>query len=278
MKNILDKFEIKNVKFKNRLLTASGTFNLDSASYDPSALGAVTTKGVNLEGKEGNPLPRIAETDSGILNCVGLENGGVENYIRTELKELKEKGVTVISNFFGSSISEYVEVATRLDESDTDLLEMNISCPNIKEGGISFGTDKTAVLELTKKVKQEIKKPLIVKLSPNVTDIQEIALSAVEGGADALSLINTLLGMRFDIKTGDPILSNTYGGLSGPAVKPIALRMVHQVRAVTDVPIIGIGGIMNKDDAKEFFFAGADLVGVGTASLRDPHAMTKLLK
>jgi dihydroorotate dehydrogenase (NAD+) catalytic subunit len=271
---------IAGVEWKNPITTASGTFSAEHscAFYDPALLGAVTTKGVSIEPWQGNKTPRIAETYGGMLNSVGLENKGVCAYIAGELRTLKSAGATVICNVAGHSIDEYLAAVERLDKTNVDMLELNISCPNISCGGIAFGTDKDSAAELTREVRAITKKPLIVKLTPNVTDIVSIA-KAVEGaGADAVSLINTLLGMKIDIKTGEPILANVMGGLSGPAVKPVAVRMVYQVSHAVDIPVIGMGGVMTGEDALEFLLAGASAVAVGTAALIDPVAPVRVLE
>jgi dihydroorotate dehydrogenase (NAD+) catalytic subunit len=268
------------VNWKNPVTTAAGTFAMkESAAYfDPSSLGAVTTKGVSAEPWTGNPTPRIAETPSGMLNSVGLENPGVDAYIVGELRELKQIGATVISNVAGHSEDEYVHVCRKLDKTDTDMLELNVSCPNVSEGGMAFGTDARALARLIGRAKAVTNKPLIVKLSPNVTDIAEIAVAAERAGADALSLINTLLGMRIDTNTGKPVLANITGGLSGPAVRPVAVRMVYEVARRVHIPIIGMGGIMTGRDALEFLLAGASAVAVGSAALIDPAAPARVAR
>ncbi|MDF2686125.1 MAG: dihydroorotate dehydrogenase [Clostridia bacterium] len=271
--------DICGIRLKNPVVTASGTFGFGREFNDLfpiNELGAISVKGLTLKSRMGNPTPRIAETSCGILNSVGLQNPGVEYYIKNELPFLKSIDVVVIANIAGNTVEEYMEMARIISESDTDFIELNISCPNVKEGGVAFGTSENSVYNIVSKVKPLCKKPLIVKLSPNVTDIAAIAKAAEKAGADALSLINTLLGMRIDIKTRKPILANVMGGLSGPAVKPVAIRMVYQVRTATKLPIIGMGGIMNSDDAIEFLMAGADAVAVGTASVIDPYAAIKI--
>jgi dihydroorotate dehydrogenase (NAD+) catalytic subunit len=213
-----------------------------------------------------------------MLNAVGLENPGVDAYIAGELRALKDRGATVISNVAGHSEDEYIEVCRRLDATDTDMLELNVSCPNVREGGMAFGTDADTLARLVEKVRAVTNKPLIVKLSPNVTDIAALAAAAERAGADALSLINTLLGMRIDTRTGRPILANTTGGLSGPAIRPVAVRMVYEVAQRVRIPIIGMGGIMTGEDALEFLFAGATAVAVGTAALIDPAAPVRVAR
>lgn len=262
------------LEMKNPVTTASGTFAARESSefYDLSRLGAVITKGVAAEPWAGNPTPRIAETYGGMLNAVGLQNPGAEAYLEKELPFLANYDVPVIANLAGHSIDEYCAVTEKLNESSVAMYELNISCPNVKQGGIGFGTDPAMAAEVVKAVKEVSKKPLIVKLTPNVTDITAIARAVEEAGADAVSLINTLMGMRIDLRTRRPILANTTGGFSGPAIKPVALRMVYQVRRAVSLPILGLGGIMCGEDAAEFLMAGADAVAVGTAALVNPTA------
>ena len=272
--------DICGVYFKNPIVAASGTYNFRESSlyYDPAALGCITTKSVSPEHWPGNDAPKAAETWGGMLNAIGLANRGLEDYIRTELRKLKDAGATVMANVVGRTAGEYAVVAEGLSDTDVDLLELNISCPNVKEGGISFGTDaKTAEALVAGVKKVSGKKPVIVKLTPNVRDIAEIARAAVSGGADGLSLINTLRGMRIDINTGQPVLTTGSGGLSGPAIHPVAVYMVYEVRRAVDVPIIGMGGVMKGEDAYELMLAGADAVAVGTAALIDPVAPIRIL-
>jgi dihydroorotate dehydrogenase (NAD+) catalytic subunit len=263
----------------NPVTTAAGTFHTESCSkyYDPRLLGAITTKGVSAVPWQGNKLPRIAETHAGMLNSVGLENPGAEAYIKGELATLKAMGVTVIANVAGHSLEEYEAAVRILAESDVDMLELNVSCPNVAEGGMAFGTDPKAVAEVTASTKKLTNKPIIVKLTPNVTDICEIAKSAESAGADALSLINTLVGMRLDLNTRKPILSRGTGGLSGPAIKPIAIAAVNRVSEAVKIPLIGMGGIMSGEDAYEFLIAGATAVAIGTAALTDPGAPARIV-
>lgn len=271
--------EIAGVKLKNPVITASGTCGFGQEYleyYSPSDIGAITVKGLSLKPREGNKTPRIAETPCGMLNAIGLQNPGVEYFIENELPHLKKYDTKIIANIFGNTVEEYCEVAKILSDTDIDMIEMNISCPNVKEGGVQFGTDACMVENITASVKKVSKKPVIVKLSPNVTDITAIARAAENGGADALSLINTLLGMRIDIKTRRPVIKNNVGGLSGAAVKPVAVRMVWQVRNAVKLPIIGMGGICTGDDAIEFILAGADAVAVGTASFGNPYAVIEI--
>ncbi len=272
--------QIAGVNWKNPVTVASGTFSAREAVrwYDPGCLGALTAKGVAIEAWEGNPTPRIAETWGGMLNAVGLQNPGVDSFIEQELPFLESFETPVIVNLAGHSIEEYVAVASRLNETAVAMLELNISCPNIKEGGIGFGSDPDMAARVTEAVRQATQKPLIVKLTPNVGDIAAIARAVENAGADAISMINTLLGMRIDVHNVKPVLANWTGGLSGPAIKPVAVRMVWQVRQAVSLPIIGMGGIMSGEDAVEFLMAGANAVAVGTAGLLDPAAPVRILK
>ncbi len=268
------------VVMKNPVTVASGTFGSgrEFADFvDLSKLGAVTTKGVANIPWEGNPTPRIAETYGGMMNAVGLQNPGIEEFIKTDLNFLKDKDTKVIVNVCGHSVKDYVDVVERLSDENVDLLEINVSCPNVKEGGIAFGVDPHALENITKEVKAKAKQPIIMKLSPNVTDITEMARAAVSGGADALSLINTLTGMKIDINRRCFAVANKTGGVSGPAIKPVAVRMVYQVAHAVDVPIIGMGGIASAEDAIEFIMAGATAVAVGTANFHDPSVTEKVV-
>ena len=268
-------------KFKNPVTTASGTFG-SGAEYeqfvDLAALGAVTTKGVANVPWEGNPTPRVAETYGGMLNAVGLQNPGIDLFCKRDIPHLKEKGASIIVNVCGRSTSDYVEVVERLADEPVDLLEINVSCPNVKEGGIAFGQNPDALYEITKAIKAKAKQPIVMKLSPNVTDITEMARAAEAGGSDALSLINTLTGMKIDINRRTFALANKTGGMSGPAVKPVAVRMVYQVAQTVNVPIIGMGGISNAEDALEFILAGATAVSIGTANFANPYATVETVK
>lgn len=280
MKNIDLSVNFAGVTLKNPVVTVSGAcgFGEEYAPYyKASELGAIACKGTTLAPRLGNPPPRIAETPAGILNSIGLQNPGLDVLIDEELPRLKNEGATVIANISGSTIADYCKVAERLSDTDVDLIEMNISCPNVKEGGVAFGTNSKTVFEITSEVKKHSKKPIIVKLSPNVTDITEMARAAEAGGANALALINTLLGMRIDIKTKRPILHNNVGGLSGPAVFPVAVRMVWQVRNAVSLPILGMGGIASANDAIEMLIAGADAVGVGTAMFANPYLPLEII-
>lgn len=269
---------IAGITLKNPITTASGTFSAkeSSAFYDLSKLGAMITKGVANIPWDGNKTPRIAEVYGGMLNSVGLQNPGVDYFIKEELPILEKFDTKIIVNVAGRTIEDYCEVVERLNDTKVDMLEINISCPNVKQGGIGFGTEAAMAAKVTKEVKKVSKKPIIIKLSPNVTDIASIA-KAVEGeGADAISLINTLLGMKIDVHRKRPILYNKVGGFSGPAIKPVAVRMVYQVRKAVNIPIIGLGGIMTGEDVAEFIMAGADAVSVGTAAFVDPEAPVKI--
>lgn len=258
---------------KNPVSTGSGTFGSGeefSEFVDLSKLGAVTTKGVANVPWPGNPTPRVAEVYGGMLNAIGLQNPGIDVFVERDVPYLKKAGATIIVNVCGKSEKDYVEVVERLSDEPVDLLEINVSCPNVKEGGIAFGQDPKALYDITKAVKAKAKQPIIMKLSPNVTDITEMAKAAVDAGSDALSLINTLTGMKIDIERRDFVLANKTGGMSGPAIKPVAVRMVYQVANAVDVPIIGMGGIATAEDALEFIMAGATAVSVGTANFINP--------
>lgn len=261
---------------RNPVMTASGTFGYgeEFAEYvDLQAIGAIVTKGLSLKPRAGNPTPRIVETPGGMLNAIGLQNVGIDAFIAKKVPFLRTVNTPTIANFFGDTIEEYAEMAARLDGiPEVSALEMNISCPNVKQGGIVFGTDPTCAASVVAACRAATKKPLIVKLSPNVTDVVGMARACVDAGADCLSLINTLIGMAIDLKKRRPVLANVTGGFSGPAIKPVALRMVWQVARAVKVPIIGIGGIMNATDALEFILAGASAIQVGTASFINPGA------
>lgn len=268
------------VEFKNPVIPASGTFGYGreyEQFYPLSRLGGISVKGTTLNRREGNPGPRVAETPSGMLNSVGLQNGGVKKFLEYELPNLVTKDTRIIANIAGASVEECAELAAMLEGSAVDLIELNISCPNVKAGGAAFGTDCTIAGQVTKAVKDATTKPLMVKLSPNVTSITDIAKSVEANGADAVSLINTLLGMRIDIKTGRPILKNNVGGLSGPAVFPVAVRMVWQVANAVKIPVMGMGGIATWEDAVEMMMAGASAVQVGAAIFADPYAPVKII-
>ena len=272
---------IGRLHFKNPVLTASGTFGYGSEFddfFDVSKLGGIILKGTTLELREGNPYPRMAETPSGMLNSVGLQNKGIEYFEKNIYPIVSQYNTNVIVNVNGNYIEEYVALAERINKLEKiPAIELNISCPNVKMGGMAFGTNHDSAREVTKAVRSVYNKTLIVKLSPNVTNIVEFARIAEEEGADSISLINTLLGMAIDIKTLKPSISTITGGLSGPAIKPVALRMVWQVAKAVTIPVIGMGGIMNSDDAIEFILAGASAIQVGTASFIDPQAAVKIL-
>lgn len=272
---------IAGVTFKNPVITASGTFGFGqeyARLYDISKLGGISCKGTTLEPRMGNPSPRIAETPLGILNSVGLQNPGVEGFLKNDLPLLENTDTVVIANIAGSQIEDYVETVRRLQGSSVDMIEMNISCPNVKEGGVSFGTSPESVERITKQVKAVAEQPLIVKLTPNVTDIAEIAAAAEAGGADAISLINTLTGMKIDIETRRPLLKNNTGGMSGAAVFPVALRMVWQAANRVQIPVIGLGGITKWQDAVEMLLAGATAVQIGTANFTDAYTPLKVIE
>ncbi len=273
------KVNIAGVEFNNPIIAASGTFGFGreySEFYPLSVMGGISCKGITLKERLGNPAPRIAETPSGILNAVGLQNPGVEHFINEDLGWLKQQGTVVIANIAGNTYEEYCSMAEKLSDTDVDMIELNISCPNVKSGGVQFGTSCESVGAITKAVRKYCKKPLIIKLSPNVTDIVSIAKAAEAEGADALSLINTLTGMRIDINTRRPIIKNNTGGLSGAAVFPVAVRMVYQTAQAVKIPVIGMGGISSWKDAVEMMIAGASALQIGTVLFKDPYAPIKI--
>lgn len=271
--------KIAGVELKNPVMTASGTFG-SGAEYsefvDLGRLGAVVTKGVARTPWPGNPTPRIAETHGGMLNAVGLQNPGIDLFIQRDLPFLERQDTKIVVNVCGKTTEDYCEVVERLADTAADLLEINISCPNVKEGGIAFGQSPRAVEAITTEIKKYAKQPVIMKLSPNVTDITETARAAEAGGADALSLINTLTGMKIDIYKRAFALANKTGGLSGPAIKPVAVRMVYQTARAVKLPIIGMGGIANAEDAIEFLMAGASAIAIGTANFANPGAAQEI--
>jgi len=275
------KVNIGNLEFKNPVLTASGTFGygIEFEDFlDINSLGGIIVKGTTLEHREGNAYPRMAETASGMLNAVGLQNKGVDVFINEIYPKIKHYQTNVIVNVSGSKIEDYVQVVEKLNElQHIPAIELNISCPNVKSGGMAFGTSCVSAAEITKEIRRAYKKTLIVKLSPNVTNIAEIAKAIEDNGADSVSLINTLLGMAIDAETRRPVLSTVTGGLSGPCIKPIALRMVCQVSKSVKIPVIGLGGIMNAMDAIEFILAGATAIQVGTANFIDPAISEKIV-
>lgn len=267
------------VELKNPVMTASGTFG-SGAEYgqmvDLNRLGAVVTKGVSNIPWPGNPTPRIAETYGGMINAIGLQNPGIDVFVKRDIPFLKQYDTKIIVNVCGKTTKDYIEVVERLADEPVDMLEINISCPNVKEGGIAFGQDPKAVEAITREVKKYARQPVIMKLSPNVTDITVMAKAAEAGGADVLSLINTLTGMKIDIHRKTFAVANRTGGLSGPAIKPVAVRMVYQTAQAVKLPIIGMGGIMNAEDAIEFILAGAAAVSVGTANFHNPYATQEI--
>lgn len=280
MENINLGIEICGLKLKNPVIAASGTFGFghEFADYmDLNKIGGISVKGLTLTPRQGNKPPRIAETPAGILNSVGLQNPGVEAFVKNEIPYLRQFDTAIIANIAGNTIEDYCKMAEILGSADIDAIELNVSCPNVKAGCVAFGNSVQGITEITSKVKRFCKQPLIVKLTPNVTDIKEIAMAAENAGADAVSLINTLLGMAIDIHRKKPILANNVGGLSGPAVKPIAVRMVYEVSSVVNIPVIGMGGISNGDDAIEFMLAGASAVMVGTSNFINPSACVDIV-
>ena len=278
MKNT--KVTIAGVEFKNPVMTASGTFGSGmeySEFVDLNCLGAVVTKGVANVPWEGNPTPRVQETYGGMLNAIGLQNPGIDVFIERDIPFLKQFDTKIIVNVCGRTASDYVEVVEKLGDQPVDMLEINVSCPNVKHGGIAFGQNPDSLFEITKEIKAKAKQPIIMKLSPNVTDITEMAKAAEAGGSDALSLINTITGMKIDIHKRAFALANKTGGLSGPAIKPIAVRMVYQVANAVNLPIIGMGGIANAEDAIEFMMAGATGVAVGAMNFVNPYTTKEVV-
>lgn len=271
---------IAGVTWKNPVTVASGTFG-SGAEYsefvDLSKLGAVTTKGVANIPWEGNPTPRVAETYGGMLNAIGLQNPGIDVFVKRDIPYLKSQNATIVVNVCGKTTEDYVEVVERLGDEPVDMLEINVSCPNVKEGGIAFGQNPDALYDITKAVKAKAKQPIIMKLSPNVTDITEMARAAEAAGADAVSLINTLTGMKIDVERQAFVLANKTGGLSGPAIKPVAVRMVYQVANAVKIPVIGMGGIRTAADALEFILAGATAVSVGTSNFVNPQTTMEVI-
>ncbi|MEY8219628.1 MAG: dihydroorotate dehydrogenase [Enterocloster aldenensis] len=273
--------KIAGVEFQNPVMEASGTFGsgMEYGEFvDLNKLGAVVTKGVANVPWPGNPTPRIAETYGGMINAIGLQNPGIDVFIKRDIPFLKQYDTKIIVNVCGRTTEDYIDVVERLGDELVDMLEINISCPNVKEGGIAFGQDPKSALAITKAVKAHAKQPIIMKLSPNVTDITVMAKAVQDGGADAISLINTLTGMKIDIHKRAFALANKTGGLSGPAIKPVALRMVYQTAQAVQVPIIGMGGIMNGEDALEFILAGASAVAIGTANFHNPYATVEAVE
>lgn len=274
------KVNFAGIEMKNPVTVASGTFGYGreySNFFDLGKLGAVITKGTSLKPKSGNKPPRVYETASGMLNSIGLQNPGVEFFANNDLPFLRQFDTKIIVNACGSSIEEYVELCKILNSLDIDGVELNLSCPNVKAGGMAFGNTYEGVKKITSEVRKVLDKPLIVKLTPNVTDIASIAKGVEDGGADAVSLINTLLAMKIDINTRKPVLTNNTGGLSGPAIKPVAVRMVYQVSKAVNIPIMGLGGIMSGEDAIEFMLAGATTVSIGAGNFADPYTSIKTI-
>ena len=272
---------IASLKLRNPVMTASGTFGYGrefDSLVDLNRLGAIIVKGLSLKPAKGNPPPRIAETPCGMLNAIGLENIGIEAFVSEKLPFLRQLSAAVLVNIYGTTIEEYAALAARADETPgIDGIEVNISCPNVKAGGVAFGIDPLGARAVVREVRHRTSKPLIVKLSPNVTNIVQIATAVVEAGADAVSLINTITGLAIDVQTRRPRIANITGGLSGPAIRPVAVRMVWQVAQAVDIPVIGIGGIMTAEDALEFFIAGATAIQVGTANFVNPRATMEIL-
>ncbi|WP_345806367.1 dihydroorotate dehydrogenase [Bacillus subtilis] len=274
--------KLPGLNLKNPIIPASGCFGFGkefSRFYDLSCLGAIMIKATTKEPRFGNPTPRVAETGAGMLNAIGLQNPGLDSVLQHELPWLEQFDTPIIANVAGSQVEDYVEVAEHISKApNVHALELNISCPNVKTGGIAFGTNPEMAADLTKAVKEVSDVPVYVKLSPNVANITEIALAIEEAGADGLTMINTLIGMRLDLKTGKPILANKTGGLSGPAVKPVAIRMVYEVSQMVNIPIIGMGGVQTAEDALEFLLAGASAVAVGTANFVNPFACPEIIE
>ena len=273
--------EIAGVKFKNPVMTGSGTFGSGmeySEFVDLNRLGAVVTKGVANVPWEGNPVPRVAEAYGGMLNAIGLQNPGIDVFIKRDLKFLEDFDTRVIVNVCGKTVEDYVDVVERLSDEKVDMLEINVSCPNVKEGAIAFGQNADALFNITKEIKAHAKQPVIMKLSPNVTSIAEMAKAAEAAGADAVSLINTITGMKIDIHKRKFALANRTGGLSGPAIKPVAVRMVYEASHAVKIPVIGMGGIANAEDAIEFIMAGATAVAVGAMNFHDPYTTIKVIE
>ncbi|AGI28855.1 dihydroorotate dehydrogenase [Bacillus subtilis] len=274
--------KLPGLDLKNPIIPASGCFGFGkefSRFYDLSCLGAIMIKATTKEPRFGNPTPRVAETGAGMLNAIGLQNPGLDSVLHNELPWLEQFDTPIIANVAGSQVEDYVEVAEHISKApNVHALELNISCPNVKTGGIAFGTNPEMAADLTKAVKEVSDVPVYVKLSPNVANITEIALAIEEAGADGLTMINTLIGMRLDLKTGKPILANKTGGLSGPAVKPVAIRMVYEVSQMVNIPIIGMGGVQTAEDALEFLLAGASAVAVGTANFVNPFACPEIIE
>lgn len=272
---------IAGITLKNPVMTASGTFGSGmeyNEFVDINRLGAIVTKGVSNVPWPGNPTPRVAETYGGMLNAIGLQNPGIDTFISRDLKYLEKFDTKVIVNVCGKSVEDYLEVVEKLGDTNTDLLEINVSCPNVKEGAIAFGQKSEALYNITKEIKKIARQPIIMKLSPNVTDIAEMAKAAEAAGADAISLINTITGMKIDIYRRRFVLANKTGGLSGPAIKPVAVRMVYQAAHAVSIPVIGMGGIASAEDAIEFIMAGADAIAVGAMNFHNPYSTVEIVE
>jgi len=281
MENILA-IKLPGLDLKNPIIPASGCFGFGrefAEYYDLSLLGSIMIKATSIEPRLGNPVPRVAETPGGMLNAIGLQNPGVEKVMETELPFLEQFDLPIMANIAGTTLEDYVAVAEKISKApNVAALEVNISCPNVKAGGITFGTDAKVAAELTRAVKAVSSVPIYIKLSPNVTNIVEVAKAVEEAGADGITMINTLLGMRLDLKTGKPVIANGTGGLSGPAIKPVAIRMVHDVYKAVKIPIIGMGGVMTAEDVLEFLYVGASAVAVGTANFVDPYVCPDIIE
>ncbi|EHI98241.1 dihydroorotate dehydrogenase family protein [Clostridium sp. DL-VIII] len=275
------KVNINGVEFKNPVIAASGTFGFGEEFndfYDVGILGGISSKGLTINPKQGNEGIRVFETPSGMMNSVGLQNPGIDAFIHNELLSMKKLGTNVIANIGGGCLEDYIEAVTKINETDVDMIELNISCPNVKHGGMAFGIKSDVAYGVVKEIKSIVKKPLMVKLSPNAEDIVDMALKCQEAGADSISLINTLKGMAIDVYKRKPVFNNITAGLSGPAVKPIALRMVYEVSKAVDIPVIGLGGISNGKDAIEFMMAGASAVQIGTINFVNPMAGKEIIE
>lgn len=275
------KVNICGIDFKNPVIAASGTYGFGeeyNRLYEVGRLGGISSKGLTLNKREGNPGVRVYETSSGMLNSVGLQNPGVDSFIEKELPKMKKLGTNIIANVGGATLEEYLEAVEKLNPTEVDMIELNISCPNVKCGGMAFGIKSETAYNVVKEVRAVCKKPLMVKLSPNAEDIVDMALRCQKAGADAISLINTLKGMAIDINNRKPVFENIYAGLSGPAVKPVALRMVYEVCKAVDIPVVGMGGIMTWQDAVEFIMAGAHAVQIGTANFVKPDAALEVIE
>ncbi|GFZ31579.1 dihydroorotate dehydrogenase [Clostridium zeae] len=272
---------INGIDFKNPIIAASGTYGFGEEYgdfYDVGILGGISSKGLTLNSRQGNDGIRVFETEAGMMNSVGLQNPGVDSFITEVLPKMRLLNTNIIANLGGSTVEDYEKGAEKLDKTDIDMIELNISCPNVKSGGMAFGIKAEVAYDVVSKVRKVTKKPLMVKLSPNAEDIVEMALSCAKAGADSLSLINTVKGMAIDINKRKPVFNNTFAGLSGPAIKPIALRMVYEVSKAVDIPVVGLGGIMNANDAIEFLMAGAKAVQIGTVNFVNPTAAPEIIE